>query len=196
MILAGPLMASAEKHAPNVTFQILSDRAQVVQSELRYGETDIAIDHEPLHDDGMHSELLYEDPFYLLSRRNHPGITPGSTVTHETFLDLSHIGLSWTRTKGDSPITQRLARSGFERDLRMKVPTIGAVGAVISQTNLVCAASLRVAQHFARLWPLAIHPLDINLPPVPIHMIWHSRFDSDPGHAWLRAALREAAATA
>lgn len=193
LILAGPLMAHAEAHAPGVKFQILSDRASVLHHELRYGETHIAIDHEPLDDDEMRSELLYQDEFFLMSRKGHPKITPGTTVTSALFLSLGHVGLSWTRSKGDGPVAQRLFQQGFDRDLKIKVPTIGGLGAVISQSDLVCSASSRMARHFARLWPLDVHPLNIGLPPIPIYMVWHSRHDTDPAHVWLREALRSSA---
>jgi LysR family transcriptional activator for leuABCD operon len=193
LFLAGPLQAYAEKHAPGITFQILSDRAAVLQAELRYGETEIAIDHEPLDDDEMRSEVLYQDPFVLVSRRNHPKLPAGTTVDRALFQSLQHIGLSWTRSKDDGTIAHRLLRIGLDRDLRMKVPTVGAAVATIAQSDLVCSASRRVANYFARHWPVDLHRLEIDLPPVPIHMVWHSRYDGDPGHAWLRQAVRAAA---
>ena len=33
---------------------------------------------------------------------------------------------------------------------------------------------------------LVTRPLPLELPPVPIVMSWHHRYDTDPAHAWLR----------
>lgn len=192
LMITPALMAYAEEHAPGVTLQVLSDRAQVLRSELRYGETEAAIDHEQLTDEGLRSELLYDDPFVLMSRVNHPGVRRGERITAETYSRLKHVGLSWTRTKGDGPMNDRLLRRGIERDIRIRVPTLGSLPAVIESTDLVCALSARVARHFAKRWKIDLHELDLTIDPVQIWLVWHERFDKDPGHAWLRSAIKQA----
>ncbi|MZG13358.1 LysR family transcriptional regulator, partial [Streptomyces sp. SID5914] len=34
--------------------------------------------------------------------------------------------------------------------------------------------------------------LPIELPPAPVHLSWHQRYDSDPAHLWLRDLARTA----
>lgn len=193
-VIAPPLMAHATRHAPGISFQIMSDRAQVLRSELRYGETELAIDYEPVDTEGLHAELLYSDNFFLMSRHDHPMIEPGRAIDIPLYNSLPQVQLTWTRTKGDSPLVHRLAKIGAERRVVMQVPTLGAVPAVIEVSDVVAAMSERVARNFARRWKIDLHALAVGLPPIPIYMVWHERFDTDPGHIWLRKAVKAACA--
>lgn len=191
-LIAPLLIAYAAKHAPNVAFNILSDRATVLRSELRYGETEIAIDYEIVDSDGLKHKMLYSDPFVLLSRTNHPRIPKGKGVSAELYGSLHHIGLSWTRSKGDSPVVTRLTKLGIERRYGIMVPTLGSIPAIIESSELVASMSERVGRNFARRWSIDVHPYAFPMSPVPIYLVWHERFDDDPGHAWLRMALQAA----
>ncbi len=39
---------------------------------------------------------------------------------------------------------------------------------------------------------LTVLRLPIELPPAPVHLSWHQRYDSDPAHVWLRDLARTA----
>ena len=83
---------------------------------MRYGETELALDYEVIDTEGLKYKQLYNDPFVLLARKNHPKIPKGKGISSELYSSLSHVGLSWTRTKGDGPIVTRLTKLGIERN--------------------------------------------------------------------------------
>jgi DNA-binding transcriptional LysR family regulator len=37
---------------------------------------------------------------------------------------------------------------------------------------------------------LVLLPLPFELPPIPLHLSWHQRYDDDRAHAWLRTLVR------
>lgn len=191
-LIAPTLVAHAAKQAPNVTFNIMSDRATVLRSELRYGETEVSIDHEIVESDGLRYKLLYSDRFMLLARKNHPKLQKGKGVPAELYSELQHVGLSWTRTKGDSPVVARLTKIGIERRYGIMVPTLGSIPAIIESSDLVASMSERVGRNFARRWNIELHPFAFQMVPVPIYLVWHERFNDDPGHIWLRDAIQHA----
>lgn len=191
-LIAPTLIAHAAKHAPHVTFNILSDRATVLRNELRYGETELAIDHEIVESDGLKHTMLYNDPFVLLARKNHPRLAKGKSVTTELYSELQHLGLSWARTKGDSPVVARLTKLGIERRYGIMVPTLGCIPAIVENSDLVASMSERVGRNFARRWNIDVHPFSFQMVPIPIYLVWHERFDGDPGHVWLRDAIKSA----
>lgn len=192
-IIAPALLGYAARHAPDVTFVVVSDRSESLRQELRYGETALAVDYGPINGDGMRHELLYEDPFYVMSRRNHPVLSRGQDVTIEQLRRVDHVGLAWSRLRGDSPMQSRLTEVGLDRRFRILVPTLGAIPAVVEATDLVATMSERVVRHCSRRWALDMHPLGFRVQPLALYLVWHERFDGDPGHAWLRQAVREAA---
>jgi len=47
-----------------------------------------------------------------------------------------------------------------------------------------------VANFLAKHFKLKIHPLPFSLPPIALYQLWHSRFDDDVAHRWLRGVIR------
>ncbi|MEZ5850833.1 MAG: LysR family transcriptional regulator [Hyphomicrobiaceae bacterium] len=191
MILAPYLMAYIEQNAPNVSLQIFNNRANVVRSELRYGETELAIDYEAVEGDGMRQELLYNDRWVLLSRKGHSKLPPpDGEISLDLYQTLRHIGSSWTRNKTEGPLSTRLESRQIERDIGYHVPSMASIPSVVESTELVCALSERVARYFTRRWELQSHPLAFEMNPIPIYLAWHQRHDTDPGITWLREAMK------
>lgn len=192
-VIAPLLYSFAAKHAPGVSFRLLSEKATVLRNELRYGETEIALDFEMIAGDGLRSEMLYADTFCLMARKDHPAIPRNKPVSKSAVRSLQHVGLSWTRTRGDSsPSTNRLQKIGLELDIRLVVQTLGAIPPVVESSNLVALTTTRMAAHCAKRWNTEALSLDFEVEPLMVYLVWHERYDLDPGHAWLRSALKTA----
>ncbi len=189
------LIANSARTAPGIRFQVQSDRAATLRNELRYGETEIALDFHEVDGEGMRVDLLYNDPFFLVSRKDHPSLSSGKPLTRELFSSLDHVGLGWARARGESPLHSRLARGSIERHCQLIVPTLGAIPPILELSNLVALMSERVAGYCVKRWNLQMHPLPFDMDPIPMYLVWHQRFDHDAGHAWLRGALKEACST-
>jgi DNA-binding transcriptional LysR family regulator len=189
-VIAPLLLEYAQKHAPGVSFRFANDRAAILRHELRSGETDLAIDYEQVDDGDLRHKLLYNDPFVVIARRGHPELH-GQQCTPEMFARLQHVAVGWTRSRGESPVDARLAKIGIKRQCRAYVPTIGALPGIVTRTDLVAMLSVRVARSLQKQWPIELCPAPVDITPVPLHLVWHMRFDTDPAHTWLRGALEE-----
>jgi hypothetical protein len=64
---------------------------------------------------------------------------------------------------------------------------------VVARTDLLLTIARRIAETFAEMLPLTIVESPLALPAFTVGMHWGERNDADPGHAWLRARLIEAA---
>ena len=192
-VVVPELAAAVRRIAPGVRLFIANDRAALLHGELRFGETELALDYEDQHGDGLASELLYEDEFVVLARQEHPLLQRGA-MSLELYESLEHIGLSWTRAQGNSPLTLRLADLGIERNILTLVTTLGSIPEIVERTDLVASLSRRVARKFAKRWPLAVHELPFEMAPIGIFQVWHERHDRDAGHLWLRQAVKAACA--
>jgi DNA-binding transcriptional LysR family regulator len=47
----------------------------------------------------------------------------------------------------------------------------------------------RLARYFSEAFGLATSPVPIELPNFTISLLWHTSFDHDPGHLWLRQTV-------
>jgi DNA-binding transcriptional LysR family regulator len=190
-VIAPLLIEHAQKYAPGVSFRISNDRASILRQELRSGETDLAVDYEEVEDGDIRHKLLYNDPFVVIARRGHPEIARQGGLTPELFNRIGHVAVGWTRTRGESPVDVRLAKFGIKRQPKAYVPTIGAIPGIVARTDLVAMLSIRVARHMEKHWAIESHTAPFEITPVPLHLVWHMRFDSDPAHMWLRTALED-----
>jgi DNA-binding transcriptional LysR family regulator len=54
----------------------------------------------------------------------------------------------------------------------------------------------RMSRPLLRDYGMRTLPLPVDVPPVPVILVWHQRYDGDRAHIWLRdlvrSALREA----
>lgn len=192
-VVVPELLVEMRRVAPAVRLRIASDRAAVLHGELRFGETELALDYEREQGEGLESELLYQDEFVVLARNDHP-VLARRGMSRELYKSLGHVGLSWTRTQGNSPLSVRLAELGIERNIFALVTTLGAIPEIVARTDLITSLSRRVAKRFAMRWSLEVHELPFRMAPVGIYQVWHQRHSEDAGHKWLREAMKHACA--
>jgi DNA-binding transcriptional LysR family regulator len=188
--ITAPLLAKCLHEAPGVSFNIASARASRMANELRFGESDIALDYEPMGTSGYQSEMIYTDYFVVIGRVGHPGLTRGLNVTQ--YQKLGHVAVSWGSSRRNSPLVQKLNTATIARNVRMTVPNLPSMLRVVADSDLLGSTWSKVAAlSISRIPGLKSYPMPFELPPVPIYMVWHESFDHDAGHSWLRGMLRD-----
>lgn len=74
------------------------------------------------------------------------------------------------------------------------MPTSTAALYLVTECELVVAVPEHMCRPTLGKLGLRTRPLPFDLPPVPIVLAWHQRYDNDRPHMWLRARIREAPA--
>lgn len=184
-----PALAQQLGQTSRLRFRISSTRASAVLSELRLGESWVSLDYEIPEALGFRAERIIDDPFVLISRRGHPLL--GDGVTLSLFKALDQVAITWSPERGTSPLTERLASLGIVRKVVFSVPSFTTVAALVETSDLVAAVPRRLARQYVSRFAIDLHPMPDAVPPMPVYMVWHESFDADEGHAWLRRLLRE-----
>jgi len=187
-IAVAPDLARLSMTWPGITFRILTSRARNVLTELRFGHTSLAIDYDSLLEEGFRSELMVEDEFVVMSRKEHPALRHG--VSLELFQLLPQVIVVLTRKDDSSPVTNRLKEAGINRNVQMIVSSMPSMSAVVASSDLIASTSLRIARLLSRQHAIEIHPLPFQMPPLAITMVWHEHFEADSGHIWMREKVR------
>jgi DNA-binding transcriptional LysR family regulator len=188
--LTAPLLAKRLHEAPGLNFNIASAPASRMATELRFGETHIALDYEPMIAEGYRSELLYKDHFVVLSRADHPELVDGLGIMK--YQRLGHVAVSWGSGRKSSPLVQKLTSATISRNVRMTVPNLPSMLRVVAESDLLGSTWNKVAlRSLSQVAGLRVHQMPFEMPPVPIFMVWHETFDNDAGHSWLRDVLRD-----
>jgi DNA-binding transcriptional LysR family regulator len=156
----------------------------------------IALDNPRLlrlakHAEPLQSQELQRIHWVCVAATDHP--TLRDELTHEQYLSLPHV---YVRTPGELlPVDEAAEKQlGLTLDIRITTESVLEVPFMLAGTSLIAILPQPLA---AILQPSAA----INIFPLPeglklrgrINLLWHKRSEADPGHAWLRALILEAA---
>ena len=176
------------KKAPGVRCLVSNTRGADLLTELKYGETELALDFQPTDSEGIRCERVGDDTAVVLARPNHPALKQG--MTKALYLRLPHAALVWTRSTVSSGVALELARMGLETKIAISVPTIMALGALVASSDLIATTSCYTARALANVYRVEQHPLPFRMPPLVFYLLWHERFADDAGHQWLRETMK------
>jgi DNA-binding transcriptional LysR family regulator len=184
-----PLLAIASREAPQVTLRFADQGTEDV-SALREGRIDLDIGAVGDVGPEIRMQTLLRDRFVAVVRKGHPLLN--GRMTARRFAAASHVSAS-RRGRAYGPIDEALAAQNLSRQIRFVVPGFHAAILTAAASDIVAAVPLAIAKTAARLGlRIAYRDLPVATPEVAIVQAWHPRFDKDPGHRWLRHAVRQA----
>jgi len=183
------LRAAVAAAAPSivVTFDTVS-RPLDLEECLRDGVVDVAIDWLPVQWDPFVNRKLFDDRLVLLARRGHPSVDGG--ITMEGLQKAEFVTIHHRREVEHAPMAIReLLEFGIRETVHvselLEIPTL------VASTDLVGIFAASMGSLMEQRLGLQVLPLPLELPPVPIYMIWHETRRHDAAHRWLREVVEE-----
>ncbi|MEQ9107335.1 MAG: LysR family transcriptional regulator [Limnobacter sp.] len=176
------------KVAPQVRINIRPEPSGQLESELREGTVDLALDYFALPHSGYQSQCLMTESLLSLSRKDHPVIS--EQLNLDTYLKLRHIALT-PRTRTTPMIDLALSKRGMKRTISLTVPHFQSMPVMVQTSDMICTMPRRMANLYADHFSLRVHAVPLRIPEFPVYLIWHDSLDEDTGHRWLRNHLIE-----
>ncbi|WP_369189156.1 LysR family transcriptional regulator [Streptomyces sp. R08] len=188
--LGGPaLLAAVREQAPGVRLRFIAE-SSVDTPELRRGEVDLASDAGRPTAPEIHAERVAETRQVVVVRRGHP-LTRVKAVTAARYASADHISVS-RRGRLSNILDDALARLELTRRVVVTAPTESAAFEFARGSDLVVTAPEATSRSAAADLGMVVLPLPLDLPPAPVYLSWHQRYDTDPAHIWLRTLARTA----
>jgi DNA-binding transcriptional LysR family regulator len=187
--LIGRLAKTFAQQAPDATLRLTPVTGTEAVEQLDSGTIDVAVAHLrtlPAHID---TAVLLNDPFVLITRRDHPFAVKPPSI--EAYAALNHVLVS-PRGATTGAVDRALAEFGLKRRIALLVATYLALPSALAASDLVATVPQRTAQQIAAIAEIEIMPLPIDLS-APISVAWHRRAASEPAQVWFRSLLIEAA---
>lgn len=157
--------------------------------QLESGEIDVALTSKDAVAKAS-QQLLLEEEFRLGQRIGHPrGKVP---VALEEYVQLEHVLVSGEGGGFHGFMDEALARKGLTREVGVSVQYYSLVPLILQSTDLVCTLPAQFLERYTSTLESFALPLDVQR--YNLYATWHSRFDNDPAHAWLRGMLDQCAA--
>jgi DNA-binding transcriptional LysR family regulator len=183
------LRTAAAAVAPGIalTFDTVS-RPVDLEDNLRDGIADIAIDWLPVTLDPFVNKRLFDDQIVLLARGDHPSAHPGITI--EDLQKAEFVTLHRRREIGHAPqaleeVSRLICHEAVRVSELLEIPT------VVASTDLLGIFLSSMGPLMKKRLGLQVFPIPLELPPMPIYMIWHETRRHDAAHRWLREVVEQ-----
>jgi DNA-binding transcriptional LysR family regulator len=194
-VLLPHLFAILQAVAPKMTVRICSVEGPEALEPLNRGVFDVAIGAFPQVPSGLRTEELFKEEFVCLRRRGQgPRRRRPGPTSIDAFVKVGHVLVSSPGT-GMGAVDYALARRGRSRYVAAYVPHFLVAPSIVAMTDLVVTLGRRLANRLAPMLDLETFEAPIPLAPFVVRTVWHPRTEDDSVGRWLRALLREAAAT-
>ena len=188
--LAPPLLASIAERAPGVRLRFRTETAADTD-DLRHGRVDLEIGAAVPGLPEFRSATIGHDRLVVVLRAGHPD---AGRLTLAAYAARPHLLVS-RRGRLSDPVDDLLAAHDLRRRVLAAVGTTASALHVVSRGDSVVTVPEVMCRPLIAAFGLITEPVPVELPPVPIVAVWHQRYETDPGHAWLRDRTGEALRT-
>jgi len=188
-MLFGPeLLDFVCKTAPGIRLRFYSTDERQLLEEIDSDRIDLGIGIGTLKHGQVHHKrkLLGTESYLCLFNPAKVKLKP--PITLEEYVRYPHV-LTSLRKGERGVVDDALEKIGLSRKVAVITPRFVAVPFLVAGAPVLTTMHARLAQFFADELNLARSPVPVDLPEVQISMLWHSSYDSDPGHAWLRKTI-------
>lgn len=174
--------------APGVRLEIERFTAAHVPA-LVAGEVDLALlgSSAPIPMAGLRRAHLYDDPFAVIARADHPAI--GRRLDLETYVSLGHVLVS-IEGRRDGAVDRALAKLGRKRTVMLRVPHFISAPIAVMRSDAICTIASSVARRARELFGVRVYEPPIELPAAGVVAFWSRRHDDDAATTWLRDIFR------
>lgn len=181
------LITAVHRQAPGIQLRLPAEPGTDTP-ELRRGEVDLeSSSSAPTLPDIRH-RLVGRDRLVVAVRPGNP-LTEGP-MSLEHYAAAEHLTVSRRGSLRD-PIDDALTTRGLERRVVAAGPTTAFALQLALGTDLVVTLPDAVTRTARKQLGLVTLPLPLQLPDVPLYLLWHQRYDDDRAHTWLRETAAE-----
>jgi len=159
---------------------------------LHKGDLDLAVIARIQRPRDFATEVLYEDRYVYVMRKDHP--RAGEPVTLDSFCAIPQVFLGYGASMLDDLIDETLARGGRRRLAQVALTSFGQIVHHLCHSEHAAVLGGRVARTFAD--QLHIQPVPFELPGYQSFACWASRAEGDAGVQWLKTQVLRIAAGA
>jgi DNA-binding transcriptional LysR family regulator len=184
-VIAPGLLGAVRDRAPRVSVRLLPEAATDTL-DLRHGHVDLELGATAPDRPEIRSRELARDRLVLALRPGHP-LTEGE-LTAARYAAAQHVIVS-RRGRLRDQVDELLAGRGLARRVLAAVPTATAALYLARHSDLVTLVPERMTGPVIGALGLRTATVPLELAAPPVIAAWHQRYDNDPAHRWLRAAV-------
>jgi DNA-binding transcriptional LysR family regulator len=172
------------QHAPGVRIETISPSREALLTGLASGEIDLAVGFLPGLGKQVHEKRLFRENFVYIARRGHPIVN--GRLHASTLRDLPHVVGSPHGTQHAAAVEKVLMGTRVRAAVTMRVGSFLSIGPIVAGSDLVAVVPSNLAALVSEHVALQLVTPPVRFPGFDVSMVWHRRFNGDPGGIWLR----------
>jgi len=184
-VLLPALMRHLHEESPQLRIETAQLPAAELAVRMETGDIDLAVGYLPQLREKIHRARLFEEQYVCMTRPDRR-----SALTQKEFLSARHVLIS-SMGSGHEQLERALAQHGVEQNVALRVPHFVVVPLIVAGTDLIVSLPKHVADVWAGLVKVKVHPLPISIPSFDVSLYWHARVENDAANRWLRDAMVE-----
>lgn len=188
-VLIGAVLRRIETTGPNMKINIVPFSRGSMERFLK-GELDVLLTIETPQP-GLKSRHLYYDEHVVIYWNENRHVRQGLDL--ETFLELAHASVSFGPDQPSAIPDVEYAKAGFKRNVTVFVPTFSALVEAVIGTQRLATIQRRLADKFAKIYPITIASTPFELPRIAETVQWHAIDDRNQGTQWLISEIADTA---
>lgn len=189
-VLIPALLALVWQESKSIGFELLPQMGEPAQL-LADGNADMLIMPSMFLTSDHPTDPLYEDDYVCVVWAGNSAI--GDHLDLDDYLAASHVVAQMGPDRSSVFEGWFLKRYGVTRRIEVITPSLVAPCRLVVGTDRIATVHARIAREAVRTLPLRLLPPPFEIPRLVQTMQWHKYRTQDPGIAWLRARLHEAA---
>lgn len=141
--------------------------------------------------DWVSSALLFQSPFVIIASRNNEAIAAipdGGQIPLDLFSRLPHAIRSIDGTLSGM-VDEALKSHGLRRNVTLALPHFQGVALAVAAGSHVAAVPVQFARAVKAQLDLMVFEPPIDVPAPHVNLYWHSRYDQDRAHLWMRSLI-------
>jgi DNA-binding transcriptional LysR family regulator len=195
ILIMPALLERMREVAPGIHLRLYNFDASRLFDDLDADEMDLAIGYGELQQGQFHHKRrkLLTETYLCMFNAEKTGIVP--PISLDDFVRLPHVLTSLRPDRSVRGIVdEALEKLGLRRSVALTTPRFLTVPSLVLRAPVIVTMQARLARLFAAEFGLSLSPLPVELNELTISLLWHTSYDHDPAHTWLRELVTQVAA--
>jgi DNA-binding transcriptional LysR family regulator len=193
MLLMPHLASRIYPQAPKVKMRLLDSARGDVARLLQDNAVDMALERPLDMPEWISTALLFRSPFVIIASSKNAllgDVPEGTMMPLELFSKLPH-ALRSIDGALSGMVDDALAALGLSRSVTLALPHFQGVALAVAAGMHIAAVPVQFADAVKAQLGLRsfLPPIDVPVPDVNLY--WHSRYDNDLAHRWMRDQILE-----
>lgn len=185
-LLLPALLRRLRAASPGATLRVIPSGAPQ-PALLRENDCDLVITPRPPEAADIVHKRIFEDRYVVFFDAD----VRAAPATREAYLAAEHVTVRYEDRRG-LDVDAWLADHDVQREIVATVPGFAGIAAMLRGGPWIATLPSMLAHGVLR--GLASAPPPVDLPRMPMFLVWHLRRQDDPAHRWLRRTVEDVTA--